>query len=597
MRRPRVVLVASFYPPWRGGEEVHVKNLAEGLSSMGYDVEVICSSLPLPPGEKDVDGVKVKGMRTLGLFLGVPICPSLPLKLLLSGPDLVQAEFPNPAFSFVAALVGSALGVPVVLTYHNDLPAVTRLASVLAKLHDDLFAPLYFPMYAAIVATTSIYPKGSNLLRDRRYLVIHNGVDTELFHPAAELGDGMLFVGAMGRYHWYKGVDVLLKAYALYRSKGGRRKLALVGEGELRRTYEGLAASLGVDAVFLGNVDDQMLPEVYRQSGVYVSASLNRSEGFGLTVLEAMSSGLPVIATRAGGLPELVKDGLNGYLVEPGDPEGLAAAMLRLDDRELAASMGAESRRLALGMTWKDMARRYADLYAKLGGPSFEDEPEVERGKIVAVVPARNEEATVREVVEGTKKHVDLVIVVDDGSQDSTKEKAKDGGALVISHPTSLGAGAALSTGIRAALALGADRVVTLDADGQHDPSEIPRLLAALETCDFVVGVRTGCQMPKLRRLGNYLLNAEVRLIGRADVGDSQSGLRGYGRQCAKLFVDQVRSWGYGWATESVVKLARSGFRPCKVSVTSRPRKAGRGTAWWDGLLIFLQGLKSALEL
>ncbi|WP_449462750.1 glycosyltransferase family 4 protein [Tardisphaera miroshnichenkoae] len=367
----RVTLVNSFYHPWRGGEEVHCKNLAEGLVSRGHEVDVYCSSLPLPPGDRVTNGVRVHGHRTLGLFFGVPICPSLFFSLVRSRGDVIQVEFPNPAFALAAGFAGKLTRRPVVLTYHNDLPAVTPLAGLLAYIH-DLLALAYFKSFSALVATTSVYPKGSRVLSRLQYVVIRNGVDVKKFRPGRR-ADYFLFVAAMGRWHRYKGLDVLLDAYKLYLQAGGRRPLYVVGEGSQRPSYEAKAESLGLKSVkFLGDVPDEFLPQVYSSAYAYVSASVDRSEGFGLTVLEAMASGLPVIATNVGGLPELVKDGVNGFLVSPRDPRSLADAMVRLDDEGVAAQMGLRGREMAERMTWDAMVSSYEQLYSTLIGVSRE---------------------------------------------------------------------------------------------------------------------------------------------------------------------------------------------------------------------------------
>ncbi|MGC8601234.1 MAG: glycosyltransferase family 4 protein [Thermoprotei archaeon] len=360
-----MAVVNSFYHPWRGGEEVHVKHLAEGLVARGHVVDVYCSSLPLPPGDRLIKGVRVHGHRTLGLFFGVPICPGIFFSILRTHVDIIQVEFPNPAFAFIAALAGKILNRPVVLTYHNDLPAVTPIAGILARVH-DLIALLYFRMFSALVATTSVYPKGSRLLRHFRYFVIRNGVDITRFKPGKR-GDYFIFVAALGRWHRYKGLDVLLRAYKLYVEAGGRRPLYVVGEGSQRPFYEKMAGLMGLSSVrFLGDIPDEVLPQLYSSAHAYVSASVDRSEGFGLTVLEAMASGLPVIATNVGGLPELVRDGVSGFLVSPRDEVGLAKAMGRLDDEELAEKMGAEGRVMAEALTWDSMVAAYVELYSSL---------------------------------------------------------------------------------------------------------------------------------------------------------------------------------------------------------------------------------------
>ncbi len=112
--------------------------------------------------------------------------------------------------------------------------------------------------------------------------------------------------------------------------------------------------------------------------------------------------------------------------------------------------------------------------------------------KIVAVIPCLNEEHFISDVVFKTIKHVDKVIVIDDGSKDSTALLARDAGAKVISHTFNQGAGAATRTGFEAAIKYGADIVVTLDGDGQHNPDEIPLIVKPLldGKADLVIGSR-----------------------------------------------------------------------------------------------------------
>jgi len=633
-RRLRVAIVNSFYPPWRGGEEVHCKNLAEELTKRGHQVSVYCSSLPLPPGDRESNGVMVHGHRTFGLFFGVPICPGIFWSLLKCRCDVIQAEFPNPAFAFFAVLVASLKGIPAVITYHNDLPPVTPVAKVLVELHDRFFARVYFRAFSAIVATTAVYPRGSRLLRGMRYFVIHNGVDVRRFRPKTDTDsysegdtDGLpaplvdrkrsgsaggaqqptkvegyaLFVAAMGKWHRYKGLDVLLKAYTLYFKKGGKRRLLIVGEGSERPSYEALARSLGISqrVEFLGDVADAELPEVYRHAGVYVSASLNRSEGFGLTVLEAMASGLPVLATDVGGLPELVRDGYNGFLVKPGDFVSLAEALLRLDDDRLAAELGAKGRKLSEGMSWESMALQYERLYFALtASASTGASAARENGQVYAVIPAKNEALSIEAVVKSTKNYVDEVVVVDDGSSDSTAFLARRAGATVLRHPISLGAGAATSTGMRYSLARGASDIVTLDGDGQHDPTYIAPLLQKMRAtrADLVVGARDMRNSGFWRRFANALLAREVSLISGQRITDSQSGFRVYSRRAAEVFVREVREWGYGWASESLVLMAKHGLKVVESRVVASPHRGKKGTRWWDGFFIFYQGVRAALR-
>ncbi len=152
---------------------------------------------------------------------------------------------------------------------------------------------------------------------------------------------------------------------------------------------------------------------------------------------------------------------------------------------------------------------------------------------VVAVIPAYNEERSIAKVVLRAKPMVDQVIVVDDGGTDATGEISKALGATVITHRENLGYGAAMRSAFQAARSLNATAMVTLDADGQHDPKEIPLLLEKIEEgFDVVIGSRLSdkVRIPRYRKYGMAVLNFAMRRA-RVDVADSQSGYRAYSKK------------------------------------------------------------------
>jgi glycosyltransferase involved in cell wall biosynthesis len=141
--------------------------------------------------------------------------------------------------------------------------------------------------------------------------------------------------------------------------------------------------------------------------------------------------------------------------------------------------------------------------------------PPLPKAETVALIPAYNEEGRVGAVVREAKKYVDLVIVADDGSADNTAKEAEEAGAVVIRHPQNMGKGAAVATLIKAALAADAKYAVLLDADGQHDPTDIPKFLQALKSgADHAAGNRfPHTKMPTIRRLGYKALALLHRIL------------------------------------------------------------------------------------
>jgi glycosyltransferase involved in cell wall biosynthesis len=179
---------------------------------------------------------------------------------------------------------------------------------------------------------------------------------------------------------------------------------------------------------------------------------------------------------------------------------------------------------------------------------------------IVALIPGYQEEPRIAAVVVGAARHLP-VVVVDDGSTDDTAAVAESAGATLIRQTPNQGKGAALRAGFRYALDQGADAVVTLDADGQHDPDEIPTFLAAFERDrpELVIGRRDFSRMPAVRRLSNtiggWVFSAAV---GRG-VPDNQSGYRLIGRRLMLALLDSDEP-GFEFEVEMIARCIALGL-------------------------------------
>lgn len=183
---------------------------------------------------------------------------------------------------------------------------------------------------------------------------------------------------------------------------------------------------------------------------------------------------------------------------------------------------------------------------------------------IVACIPAYNEERTIAKVVLKAQKYVDKVLVCDDGSTDLTAEIAERLGAIVLRHEKNKGKGAALRTLFGAALSIGADVIVTLDADGQHDPDEIPMLIEPIlkNMADIVIGSRflsSSKSVPLYRRLGNRLLNFLTGAVSKKRFTDTQSGFRAYSAESVKRIT--VTEEGIGVDSQILMDASKKDLR------------------------------------
>jgi glycosyltransferase involved in cell wall biosynthesis len=345
-----------------GGGERYPLELARALNDIdGIDCRLVTFG-SRARAERDARGLPVRVLKPL-LHLhrhpAHPIAPSL--LAALGGADVVHAHHLRSAPARMAAVSATARRQAFVVTDHGLAGGDWR--GLLPRMVDRFLTVSQFS------ADTLAAPPSKTR-------VIYGGADSDRFTPdVAVQRDGVLFVG---RITPHKGLDVLLRALP------ERASLTVVGTtGHDReppeRDYPAFVRSLasGRDVRFPGSIDDDDLAVAYRRAAVLAAPSVTTtcygrrveiSELLGLSVLEAMASGTPVVASRVGGLAEIVEDGKTGYLVEPGDVLALGDRLEELlGDRALARTMGDNARdRILASYTWAACARRCVAAYREL---------------------------------------------------------------------------------------------------------------------------------------------------------------------------------------------------------------------------------------
>ncbi len=186
---------------------------------------------------------------------------------------------------------------------------------------------------------------------------------------------------------------------------------------------------------------------------------------------------------------------------------------------------------------------------------------------ILALIPAFNEADHITPVVSGVRRYLP-VLVVDDGSRDMTASLAQAAGATVVSQQPNAGKGAALKAGFDWAIAHGYSAVITLDADGQHDPAEIPAFLQANQagSCDLIIGERDFSKIPIVRRVSNTIGRITFSWALGRPVHDNQSGYRLISRRLMESMLASEEQ-GFQFEVEMIVVCVRQGFHLCAVPI------------------------------
>lgn len=372
----RLLLLNYEYPPVGGGAGSATANMAREMAALGHRVLVVTAAFDGLPRREAVDGFEIR--RILAVRRHADHCS--PLEMLsfagsaaLALPFLARGFRPDACLAFFGIPCGPAAwalralrGVPYVVSLRGgDVPGFQPYD--LAGYH-RLTGPLIRFLWreaAAVVANSeglaALARRSAGAVPIR---MIPNGVDTARFRSSGRTGrEGparLLFVGRVVRQ---KGLDVLLDALALLPGDAAF-ELTVVGDGPLREALAGQARRLGLEGrvSFAGWLGREAMPGVFDRADVFVFPS--RDEGMPNAVLEAMASGLPVVATRISGNEELVVDGETGFLAQPDAPAALAGALSRLiADPALGRRLGAAGReRVTREFSWRAVAEAYVAL-------------------------------------------------------------------------------------------------------------------------------------------------------------------------------------------------------------------------------------------
>lgn len=384
-RPPRLLVVTDTYAPQVNGVSVVTALSVRGLAERGWEVAVVAPRYP--EGAFDAFGGSWKaGISELLALPSVPL-PVYP-DIRLSWPngraigalmDRFRPDLVHCATEFFLGAAGQRQairrGLPVVSSYHTDFSRYTE-AYGLGGLRP--YVSRYIARFhrRSVRTYTPSVPARDDLLAMG---VAHSdvwgrGVDVDTFHPrhrstALRGAYGrretaiLLHVGRMAAE---KGVDRILAAYALARARlPGAMHLIVAGAGPCA---DALRATGAAGISFLGNLDrETVLPRLYASADAFLFSSL--TETLGLVVLEAMASGLPVIATPAGGVADHLRHGENGLAVPPHDVAALADAIVRIvQDRSLAAALGKGARATAEALSWEHELGRLDASYREICG-------------------------------------------------------------------------------------------------------------------------------------------------------------------------------------------------------------------------------------
>ncbi len=290
--------------------------------------------------------------------------------------DIVHLHY--PFYGSADIIVLSTLFLPkakLILHYHMDTVAA-GIKGLIFKLYQFFFLPIIVRLASTISCASLDYLKQSALAdyyvnHESSFIEIPFGVDTSHFFAGTFPREPIiLFVGGLDAAHYFKGVSELLKASAKVFSQYPKTQLVLVGKGDMEKKYAEDAKALQIEnnVKIINDATDEDLAEWYRKARVSVLPSINKSEAFGLVLLEAMSSATPVVASNLPGVRNVFRNQQHGFLIKPGDAEDLAVKLaLLIESPNLAERMGREAREwIDERYSWEKVGERLEAAYLRI---------------------------------------------------------------------------------------------------------------------------------------------------------------------------------------------------------------------------------------
>lgn len=358
----RVVLIVTLFPPeWIAGTEIATYNVAKNLAVNKHETHVVTSrDKQFPEMEKKdnffIHRVSFERIRIIGV---IGFWYRILLEIKKINPDIVHIQAISAALPGLFSKI--LLRKPYVIwAQGSDVYLPGKFTKLISK-------TVMKNASVVIALSEDMKRKINDIYTGKNIIILPNGIELEAFKEVYarkqyhKTGKTIIFVGTLRPV---KGLNYLIKAMSIIHKKSSDVNLLIVGDGPDREKLQTLVQDLNLqDCIFFaGRVSNDKIPEYMAQADIFALPSL--SESFGIVNIEAMASGLPIVTTNVGGLPEIVKNGENGFVVESKNPEAFAEKILLiLNNSELEEKISERNREKAKEYSWDKVVEKLICIY------------------------------------------------------------------------------------------------------------------------------------------------------------------------------------------------------------------------------------------
>jgi phosphatidyl-myo-inositol alpha-mannosyltransferase len=366
----KICLVSEYYYPVLGGITEHIHQFARQLLKQGHDVTLLTSNCGNIP-----ESVALPGLNIVRIGRSCPVISNESFARVTLSPLLgtkVKRFFETKEFDVVHIHAAMMPMLPILAIRYKRFPTVGTIHTYFDRSkYLEIFQRRFqesLDRHDGIIAVSESCIEAMERYFDFESVIIPNGVDTEWFssgRPLSHIRRDKFTIFYLGRLDPRNGLDTLIKAFEILRGRNIPAQLIVAGDGPLLNYYKALpSAQWKGDIHFVGAINRER-PDYFASVDAFCYPATKAS--FGITLLESMSAGVPVVASRIRGFKEIVRDQVDGLLTPESNPESLANAFERLaSDRNLRIRMGEHGRRRAAEFSWERVSQLVLDYYSSL---------------------------------------------------------------------------------------------------------------------------------------------------------------------------------------------------------------------------------------